>query len=144
MDFFKNIFKNYESINKINYENIQEIIKNNTSDCYLINTMSNETQNVIIPNTIQYNNEEELINNLISKSKFDCKIIIYGKNCNDETIYKKYLQLKQYGFIRLYIYVGGIFEWLLLQDIYGKDLFPTNGFTLDILKYKSCKYNIKN
>ena len=144
MDFFKNIFKEYETINKINYENIQEIIKNNYNEYYIINTLSNDLQNVLIPKSIHSNNEENLINDLISKSLFDCKIIIYGKNCNDESIYTKYLQLKKYGFSKIYLYVGGIFEWLILQDIYGKELFPTDGFTLNILNYKSIKSNLKN
>ena len=33
-------------------------------------------------------------------------------------------------------YPGGVFEWLLLQDIYGNDNFPTTKKELDILKYK--------
>ena len=37
----------------------------------------------------------------------------------------------------VYIYTGGMFEWLLLQDIYGKEAFPTKGDELDILKFKS-------
>ena len=53
------------------------------------------------------------------------KIIIYGKNCNDEKIYIKYQQLISLGFYNVFIYVGGLFEWLLLQDIYGSDEFPT-------------------
>ena len=39
-------------------------------------------------------------------------------------------------FKNVYIYKGGLFEWLLLQDIYGKDLFPTTTEILDILRYK--------
>ena len=35
------------------------------------------------------------------------------------------------------MYTGGIFEWLLLQDIYGKDEFPTTSEELDILKYRA-------
>jgi len=36
----------------------------------------------------------------------------------------------------VHIYPGGIFEWLLLQDIYGDDMFKTTSKELDILKYK--------
>ena len=63
-------------------------------------------------------------------------IIIYGKNSNDEKIYKKYQQLLTLGFYNVYIYMGGMFEWLLLQDIYGSAEFPTTSKELDILKYK--------
>jgi len=39
----------------------------------------------------------------------------------------------------VYIYSGGLFEWLLLQDIYGSDLFPTTNDKVDFLKYKGRK-----
>ena len=29
------------------------------------------------------------------------------------------------------------FEWLLLQDVFGEDLFPTTSKELDILKFNS-------
>jgi hypothetical protein len=48
----------------------------------------------------------------------------------------KYDQLVGLGFKSVYIYPGGLFEWLLLQDIYGFDEFPTTKRVLDILKYK--------
>ena len=34
------------------------------------------------------------------------------------------------------LYIGGLFEWLLLQDIYGDDEFKTTKKELDILKFK--------
>ena len=40
------------------------------------------------------------------------------------------------GFVNVYIYIGGLFEWLCLQDIYSKEEFPTNIYERDILKYK--------
>ena len=67
------------------------------------------------------------------------KIIIYGKNSNDETIYKKHKQLQELGFVNIYVYPGGLFEWLLLQDIYGQEDFPTTSQELDILKFKPVK-----
>ena len=30
-----------------------------------------------------------------------------------------------------------MFEWLMLQDIYGRDMFPTTKKEQDLLKYKS-------
>jgi hypothetical protein len=64
------------------------------------------------------------------------KIIVYGKNTNDDSAEKKYKQLIRLGFADLYLYSGGMFEWMLLQDIYGKEEFPTTAKVLDILKYK--------
>jgi hypothetical protein len=40
------------------------------------------------------------------------------------------------GFENVYIYRGGMFEWLLLQDIYGFDEFQTTSKITDLLKYK--------
>ena len=142
MNYINSFFNNYETLNKINYENIQELIKNSDNN-YIINTLENNLQDVLIPKTINYYEEENIINSLISNYNFNKVIIIYGKNSSDETIIKKYMQLKKYGFINIYIYSGGMFEWLLLQDIYGKDLFPTKGYTLDILRYKPKKINIR-
>ena len=67
------------------------------------------------------------------------KIIIYGLNSNDEKVYSKYEQLVKLGAKHVYIYNGGMFEWLLLQDVYGRELFPTTLRELDILKYKPRK-----
>jgi len=52
-------------------------------------------------------------------------------------VYKKYDQLVKLGFSNVFIYLGGLFEWLMLQDIYGYDEFPTTKKELDILKYKA-------
>ena len=62
--------------------------------------------------------------------------IIYGKNSNDNTIYNRYKQLLELGFTNIYLYIGGLFEWLCLQDIYGDDEFQTTKKELDILKFK--------
>ena len=56
-------------------------------------------------------------------------IIIYGKNSIDITAENKYNQIKSLGFINVLLYSGGLFEWLLLQDIYGKDEFSTTTYT---------------
>jgi len=126
------------SIRKINYEDIQYVIKN--PEAYLIiNTLNETEQGCLIPNTINIKNEEGLINKCIQYGNKKIKIIIYGRNSNDEKIYDKYQQLLTLGFYNVYIYSGGLFEWLLLQDIYGADEFPTTKKELDILKFKSNK-----
>jgi hypothetical protein len=43
------------------------------------------------------------------------------------------------GFSDINVYVGGLFEWLLLQDIYGTDEFPTTRIEKDLLKFKGRK-----
>ena len=83
--------------------------------------------------------EHRLINKLIKNGNKKINIIIYGANSNDEKIYKKTQQLNSLGFFNVYVYVGGLFEWLLLQDIYGDKEFPTTSKQLDLLKFKPIK-----
>jgi Rhodanese-like domain len=102
----------------------------------LINTLSESEQGCIIPNTINPVQEEKMINTFLERRMKQLRIIIYGKNANDDTIFEKYNQLIKLGFQDVYIYPGGLFEWLLLQDIYGLQEFPTTSKQTDILKYK--------
>jgi len=124
---------NQQSIQRFNFEDIQTAI-NNKDRYIIINTLAISEQQCLIPNTIIFTEEENIINELIS-NRNNKSIIIYGKNGNDMSIYDKYEQLSKLGLINIYIYPGGIFEWLCLQDIYGDELFPTTK-KLDILKYK--------
>tara|TARA_B110000008_G_scaffold155861_1_gene156725 strand:+ start:173 stop:592 length:420 start_codon:yes stop_codon:yes gene_type:complete len=134
---------NSVSTQKINFEDIQYAQKQG-SQYIIINTLPLNEQSCLIQGSINSNEEETIINNLLSTNKC-VNIIIYGKNNNDETIYKKVNQLLELGFSTIYLYVGGMFEWLLMQDIYGKDLFPTIGKELDILKFcPKKKLNIKS
>jgi hypothetical protein len=80
--------------------------------------------------------EEEIMNQLLNAGKKEVKIVIYGKNCNDDKLYAKYQQLTSLGFYNVFVYPGGLFEWLMLQDIYGHDDFPTTKKELDILRFK--------
>ena len=132
---------NSQSIQKINFEDMQNVYKN--PEIYLlINTLPISEQECLILNTINPLQEEILINRYLQTHK-NIRIIIYGRNSNDDTIYKKYNQLTSLGFINVFVYLGGIFEWLLLQDIFGFDDFPTTNKQLDILKFKpSQKLNI--
>jgi hypothetical protein len=119
---------------RLNFEDIQEALKN--KDNYIIiNTLPANNQECLLPSTIDFKQEEHIINHFLKNNK-DKNIIIYGKNVNDMTVYDKYEQLLKLGFINVYIYPGGLFEWLCLQDIYSSELFPTTKKELDILKYK--------
>ena len=135
------------SQNKINYEDVQYAYKfsfnkgDQTNYKYIIiNTMDKIWQSCLIQNTIAIQEEEEIINSILNdKVTKSITIIIYGTNSNDESIYSKYDQLVKLGIKNVFIYMGGMFEWLLLQDIYGRDLFPTTSRELDIIKYKPRK-----
>ena len=124
---------NTSSVNKINYEDL--IFLSNQNDCILINTLPPTMQDCLIINTVTINDEENVINSYL-KTNQRKTIIIYGKNCNDETIFKKYQQLNDLGFNNINVYTGGMFEWLLLKDVYGNTLFSTDGDEIDLLKYK--------
>jgi hypothetical protein len=122
------------TLHRLNFEDIQEVIKQK-EHYILINTLPTNNQSCLLPNTVSCGQEEHIINHYISNNK-DKNIVIYGTNVNDMTIYDKYEQLIKLGFRNVYIYQGGMFEWLCLQDIYSSELFPTTKKELDILKYK--------
>jgi len=114
------------------------IIKKN--EIILINTLPIHEQHCLINGTINAFTEEKIMNDMMHTIDLpDKPIIIYGKNVNDDSVYKKYKQLQNLGIIDICIYTGGLFEWLLLQDIYGFNDFPTTIKIMDILKYKPSK-----
>ena len=125
---------NTTSTRKVNFEDVQHSMKNKNK-FLLINTLNTSRQDVLIKNTVSVNKEEELINQLI-KSNQNINIIVYDENANAPNLMKKYDQLISLGFVNVFIYPGGLFEWLLLQDIYGYDNFPTTSQERDILKFK--------
>ena len=133
---------NISSVNKVNYLYIQNCINTNSELILLINTLAYDKQECLIKNSIVASNEEDVINKYLKSNK-SIKIIVYGENCIDNKVIDKYNQLYKLGFINIYVYLGGIFEWLLLQDIYGDEEFPTTSKIIDILKYSGQNNNIK-
>ena len=127
--FFTRVYK------KLSFEDIQFAIRNK-DEFIIINTLPVTDQSCLIENTISHVEEERTLNNLLTNYGLNQKIIVYGRNNTDNTINTKYDQLMNLGFQTVYLYVGGMFEWLCLQDIYGKEEFPTTTRELDILKYK--------
>jgi hypothetical protein len=125
---------NISSVNKVNYVYVQKCIHNSSEIILLINTLSYDKQECLIKNTVVASSEEEIINKYLKSNK-SIKILIYGENCIDNKVIDKYNQLYKLGFINIYVYLGGIFEWLLLQDIYGDEEFPTTSKIIDLLKY---------
>ena len=139
--FFKKTMFNglFQKIyNKISFEDVQFILKSShKTDFIIINTLPITEQECLIKNTISYDSEEKIINELMTKYEFKkYKFIIYGKHSNDDSVEKKAKQLLNLGFSNVFVYPGGLFEWMLLQDIYGFDEFPTTKKVLDILKFK--------
>tara|TARA_B100000902_G_scaffold399984_1_gene474245 strand:- start:5585 stop:5992 length:408 start_codon:yes stop_codon:yes gene_type:complete len=123
---------NTNSINRMNFKDMKYAISNNM---IIISTLEINNQHCLIKNTLTPEEEIATINDLL-KNNPSKKIIIYGENSSDNTIINKYTQLKKLGIKNIYIYIGGLFEWLLLQDIYGNEEFPTTKEIIDILKYE--------
>jgi hypothetical protein len=102
----------------------------------IIHTMS-ASETVLISGTLTPTEEEEFVNNYLSKYTEPQKIIIlYGRNSCDDSTRKKRAQLMSLGINDVYVYSGGMFEWVLLQDIYGVNEFPTTAVVKDLLVYR--------
>ena len=124
----------------INFEDMQFVVSEQVKQTHyrktlIINTLEAHHQSCLIAGTLSVEMEIDVLNVHLNKNK-DVQIVLYGMNASDTTCMKKYNQLIQLGFYNVYIYGGGIFEWLLLQDVYGTELFPTTSARADILKYK--------
>jgi hypothetical protein len=128
-------------IRNINFEDMQTTILNKQS--IIINTLDPKNQECLIKGTVTIEDEIRILNAQLTKDK-NSRIIVYGTNACDYSIIKKYEQLIGLGFSNVFVYPGGLFEWLLLQDVYGFELFPTTKKENDLLKYKgSQQFNVK-
>jgi hypothetical protein len=125
-------------IRKIGFDDVKYAITH-SSQFVIINTLPISEQECLIQNTLVWNAEESTLNELINTYNMKMRIIVYGKNAIDISVEKKYKQLTDLGFSEVYMYCGGMFEWLLLQDIYGANEFPTTARQMDILKYRPAK-----
>jgi len=104
----------------------------------LINTLPVQEQSCLIFSTVSIAEEEVMINQLISSYKHhDKTVILYGKNGADTSVDRKYQQLTGLGFRNVFVYAGGMLEWMLLQDAFGKDEFPTTSTLLDLLRFQA-------
>lgn len=131
-EFLTKIFK--KPVVYANFEDVQFAIKH-PDTFMIINTLPVYEQACLIRHTTFCDREENLINDLLQRNLAK-KIVVYGANDVDDSADKKYHQLKALGFVDVLVYRGGLFEWLLLQDIYGATEFPTTSKLLDLLKYR--------
>lgn len=126
----------YSNFTHINYQELQSKIG---ITLILLNTLSEDEQKYLIKGTLNAVYEMGIMNDHLKKNK-NIEIIIYGKDHYDTSVIKKYNQLKKLGFKNVSIYFGGLFEWALLQEIYGSSNFQTDGQIKDplqISKYKN-------
>lgn len=135
-----NILKKWfsTSIKKIGFEDIKYAVCH--KEYLVINTMDSQSQGCLIYGTVSLGEEEAILNRFIEESdQGSAKIVIYGRNSTDISVDQKAEQLSSLGFREVYIYSGGIFEWLLLQDIYGSVEFPTIGKCRDPIDYRGAR-----
>ena len=121
---------------KVNFEYVLDAIQR-PADFLLLNTLPANEQECLIVNTLSMDAEEKIINEWLNKYQEKIRtIVIYGKNAADTTAETKQEQLLKLGISESVVYAGGMFEWMLLQDIYGEKEFPTTKKVVDILKFK--------
>jgi hypothetical protein len=128
------------------FEDIQDLLSQpqektqgpKTANKTLINILPSAEQACLIKGTLSIDAEEKTINEWVkSRRAVDQAIILYGKNSDDiGRLEKKRRDLRALGFHDVFVYPGGLFEWLLLQDIYGQELFPTTTQNPDILTFR--------
>jgi 3-mercaptopyruvate sulfurtransferase SseA len=86
----------------------------------------------------QFVEEEAVMNQWIASYKhYTQTVIVYGKHGADIAVDRKYQQLTGLGFREVYVYAGGMLEWMLLQDVFGATEFPTTSKTTDILRFQA-------
>ena len=119
----------------IGFDDLLHCIKTPTKYA-IIHTMP-ASDTILISGTLTATEEETFINEYLSQYVETQKtIVLYGRNCCDDAPRKKRAQLLSLGISDVYIYPGGMFEWALLQDIYGVDEFPTTHPVVDLLVYR--------
>jgi Rhodanese-like domain len=116
----------YSSYQHYTFKQVQEKIEKRNNNFILLNTLPIQEQSYLIKGTIIATLENDFINGLVKKDK-NKEVIIYGRDHHDMSVIEKYNKLKKFGFTNVYIYFGGLFEWSLLQEIYGNSNFPTEG-----------------
>ena len=129
------------AMQRINFEDMQTSLKQEST--LIINTLESNNQTCLISGTVSVEAEVSILNEALQKNK-DIRIVLYGLNAADISTTKKYEQLFGLGFYNVYLYGGGLFEWLLLQDVFGIEAFPTTSKNADLLKYKGRqKFNVR-
>jgi len=134
-------------VSNIGFDDILVALKDKTRYIF-ISTMPVDMQNALIPNTIPCSDEATTINRIMDEfNTAKYTLIVYGKNACDTDPSKKYEQLWNLGFSDIHIFPGGMFEYILLNDMYGEKLFPISGsngtgspvVTVDIMTYRPIK-----
>lgn len=118
----------------LNFDDMKQAIDRGYTICHI---MEEADEGIIIKNTLSVKDEIKKINDFLQNDQLDGMIVLYGRNYTDiDKLAQRQKQLNSLGFMRVFIYVGGLYEWVLLQNVYGDKLFPTNRI-FDILEIGS-------
>ncbi len=118
----------------LNFDDMKQAIYRGYTICHI---MEEADEGTIIKNTLSVKDEIKKINDFLQNDQLDGMIVLYGRNYTDiDKLAQRQKQLNSLGFMRVFIYVGGLYEWVLLQNVYGDKLFPTNRI-FDILEIGS-------
>lgn len=118
---------------KFGFNDVQQAIRK--QNALLINTLPPDQQDCLIEGSVNAIQEVERLNDFLEEEMYDETLIVYGLNHTDESVERKQKQLQSLGFRRVFVYLGGMFEWLLLQEIYGLAEFSTTSVQKDLLRF---------
>lgn len=122
------------------FDTMLSYIQSSNETIHFINILPVTKQQYLLPKTISAESEEQFINDFVDTMTMDIPtIVIYGNNANDvDVLQEKCRELNALGFTNVGIYLGGLFEWTMLGDIYGITEFPIigNRGIVDILQFR--------
>jgi hypothetical protein len=124
------------SVPSVNFEVVKQAVVTGGAD--IVSTLEANNQKCLIRGTLAPDREVSILNARLAKGLVDQIVLVYGSDCSDESVLSKAQQLVALGFRKVRVYRGGMFEWLLLQETYGSDNFPTMGAERDMLRYAAC------
>jgi hypothetical protein len=120
-------------VERITYEEMQRATKDTNE--FIVSTLPIGEQSCLVLRTLTPVEEEKRLNDCLKKGEASRPVVVYGRNAGDRSPEKKCAQLVGLGFTSVRLYAGGLFEWALLQDIYGTELFPTTSACKDPLMF---------
>ena len=122
--------------NAVTHEFIQQWLSHPVRTTVLIHTLPLSEQQCLLPGTLTADQETDCINRWLQGGRNEpLEIVVYGKHASDPSVYAKVLQLQRLRIPTVWIYIGGMFEWILLQEVYGTELCPTTGICNDPLSF---------
>ena len=118
------------AVQRATFEDVRANVSGKTG--LVISVLAETDQQVLISGTVPCVDEVAEVEKAIHEKK---EIIVYGTNNHDERVLTKYNQLKKLGGLPK-VYVGGLFEWILLQEFYGKERFALTTYDFDLYQYR--------